>query len=376
MSQPKRQTRLAPAEPRRSPKPPPVSGPAGWSRCRPRRFTASPATPPTTAPSRRFTPPRAGRVQSADRPCRRRGGRGARRRARRFRPPARPGVLAGAVDDRRARRAKLPGEPAGARRPRDAGAARARSSDRPGVDRGGGRAARGALGQPFRPPQPDDRRPCRRRPRRPNRLDPRRRRGAQRRRIDDRRLPRRAAAPVASRRADARADRSLAGSRARRSGAGRRADRPRPARVHYAPRARLGSARANSPPTRRGSISAARWRIRARRRDSICRPPATSKRPPPICLPICARSTTAGRRGSPPRRSPSAGWASPSTTGCVAPRRRALRAPDAATSCRGGCGIRFLAGFACASAYDQRFPPADESAVAPMASALDGNDSV
>ena len=141
---------------------------------------------------------------------------------------------------------ELPGEPARARRARHARAARARPSDRAGADRGGGRSARRAFGQPLRPRQPDHRRPCRRRPRRPDRLDPRRRPGAARRRIDDRRLPRRAAAAVAPRRADPRADRSRARRRARRRRrpAARRSRRASSRRTTRRARG-SGSARAN-----------------------------------------------------------------------------------------------------------------------------------
>ena len=125
---------------------------------------------------------------------------------------------------------------------------------------------------------------------------------------------------------------------------------------HYAPRARLQAWRARTRRRRGG----ARFRRRAGAfgRDGAARPFALRRprrgRRPPLCISARARRQRGGAR-SPSRRSPSAGSASPLTTGFAAPRRRAEATPDAATSCRGGCGIRFLAHSACASAYGPRF---------------------
>ncbi len=170
----------------------------------------------------------------------------------------------------------------------------------PRADRGGRAAAGGALGQPLRPRQSDDRRPCPRRSRRPDRLDPRRRAFAAWPRIDHRRLSRGRADAAASGRASRRRrsrPRSGAGWPIRRS---RRAARPTrrgnsPRIMRRTRRLRLGAVD-DRRATRRRSISAACWPARRAARASIFRRPATSSRRRRICSPICGRSTHPARR--------------------------------------------------------------------------------
>ena len=141
---------LRPRPPRRSPPRPRAFAPAAWSRCRPRRSTASPRTRPSTRGGVDIRRQGTARVQSADRACARRRGGARARDVRRRAPAAGARVLAGPADPRRAGRAGVPRQPAGPRRARHRGAARARATRRPRADRRGRRPARRALGQSLR----------------------------------------------------------------------------------------------------------------------------------------------------------------------------------------------------------------------------------
>ena len=260
--------------------------------------------------------------QPADRPCSRHRG-GARawpssaRRPRRWPARSGPGRSLWSCPSPRPARISLL-----ARAGLDTrGDSRAVARNRAGADRGGGRPPRGALRQPVRRREPDDRGPCRRRSRRQGRLDPRRRAMPPWPRVDDRRLPRRPAPIAASGRDHAGGDRIRARLAGRRSSSAARAAPNAPGQLasHYAPKAelRLGAASASADEAALdfgGALEGAAPRARG----SIFRRPETSSRPRRISFPICARSTPPASRGSRSRRSPRMGLARRSTIGSAA----------------------------------------------------------
>ncbi len=146
-------------------------------------------------------------LQPAHRPCGDGGGGAGLGPVRRRRRGAGPRLLAGTADPRRAHgggRRHLGPRP---RRPRHGGPSRALAPCGAGAADRGRTAHRGALGQPFRPCEPDDGRPCARRSRWPDRCGRRWRGDRGRCRIHHRRLPRRSAGPPAAGRRAARGDR-------------------------------------------------------------------------------------------------------------------------------------------------------------------------
>ena len=195
------------------------------------------ATRRPNAPSPRSTPPRGGPVFN---PLIAHFADGRERRAAKadfddYAKALGARLLAGAADDRRpgaARTAASACSPApGSTR------SRLRVPAHPvaqRADRGGGRSARRAVGQPLGPRQPDARRPCRGRPRRPHRLDSRRRADAARpriRRSSPALAARRACCGPARWRASGSRRRSASRSRGNRGAGRRRAARARHARL-------------------------------------------------------------------------------------------------------------------------------------------------
>ena len=104
----------------------------------------------------------------------------------------------------------------------------------------------------------------------------------------------------------------------------------------------------------RGAAEPRRWRPDRARSCPEVRPPWRCRADFRARL-RTRRHIRPGPRSSRPARRSSA------STGFAAPPRRAGRKPEAATSCRGGCGTRFLARLACASAYDPQFPTATKA---------------
>ena len=261
----------------------------------------------------------------------------ARGASRPTRPPAGGGVLAGAADHRRAARRDLPGQPAGPRRARHDGAARARPPDRAGADRGGGRRSPRprptAPAASARPPPPMSSPTSTARSTRSS-TAARRAVGVESTIVACLGGAPRLLRPGAL---TSERDRSGAGRGARRATRRPRADRSGPAR--FALRAARAIATRRAPAS--GGRGGARFRRRARRRrrGGAARPLAVgrSRRGRRASFRLFARARRrrrrADRRGADPERGLGA---------AINDRLRRAAAPreddaDGATSCRGRC---------------------------------------
>ena len=249
--------------------------------------------------------------------------------------------LAGRADDRRAARRARPGQRAGARRAWNRRASRAEPPDRTCADQGRRHAVGGPFRQQVRPGQPDDRGPCPHRSRRTHRSHPRRRPDEPRRQIDDHRLSRRPAAPVAPWRDSARGDRGRARLRPRhaRERGRRGAARARISRLHIMRRARgCASKRARRRATRRRSTSAGAWRAQPARASTSRRPAISPRRRRPVQPFARARRV---RRGDDRGRANSDAWPGRGDQRSAAPRGRApLRSCEfCIDNCSAACKI-------------------------------------